>query len=121
MKMNVRKFLGTTALSAGLLLAAGIPGLAANSRTVTLNYNAVLSGTSLAAGRYSIRWETHSPEATVEFVQHHAVVLSTEGRVEVRDKKYDRNAVVYNTAPDGTLSLVEIRFAHSNKVLTFNQ
>jgi hypothetical protein len=121
MKVNIRKYLGTSALSLALLLAAGIPSFAANSRTVTLNHDAVLSGTSLAAGRYSIRWETHSPEATVEFVQHHTVVLSTEGRVEERDQKYNRNAVVYNTAPDGTLSLVEIRFANSNKVLTFNQ
>jgi hypothetical protein len=54
-------------------------------------------------------------------VQHHKVILSTEGRVEERDKSYDRDAVVYNAAPDGTMSLVEIRFAHSNKVLTFNQ
>ena len=49
------------------------------------------------------------------------VVLSTEGRVEERDKSYDRDAVVYNTAPDGTMSLIEIRFADSNKVLVFNQ
>ena len=121
MNMNIRKFLGTSLLSMALLLAAGIPSLAKNSRTVTLRHDAALSGTSLAAGRYSIRWETHSPEATVEFVQHHKVVLSTEGRVEERDKSYDRDAVVYNGAPDGTMSLVEIRFAGSNKVLTFNQ
>jgi hypothetical protein len=121
MEMNIRKFLGTSALSVALLLAAGIPGLAANSGTVTLHHDAVLNGTSLAAGRYSVQWESHSPEATVEFVQHHDVVLSTEARVEQRDKKYDRNAVVYNTAPDGTMSLAEIRFAGSSKVLVFNQ
>jgi hypothetical protein len=121
MKRNIRKFLGISGLSMALLLAAGIPGLAKNSRTVTFQHDAVLNGSSLAAGRYSVRWETHSPEATVEFVQHHKVVLSTEGRVEQRDKRYDRNAVVYNIAPDGTMSLVEIRFAGSSKVLVFNQ
>jgi hypothetical protein len=121
MNMNIRKCLGTSALSLALLLASGIPGLAKNSRTVTLNHDAVLSGTSLSAGKYSIRWETHSPEATVQFVQHHKVVLTTEGRVEERDKTYDRDAVVYNTASDGSMSLVEIRFAYSNKVLVFNQ
>jgi hypothetical protein len=121
MNTMIRKFLGTSLLSVALLLAAGIPGLAANSRTVTLQHDAVLSGTSLAAGRYTVQWETHSPEATVEFVQHHKVVLSTEGRVEQRDKKYGRNAVVYNAASDGTMSLVEIRFAGSSTVLVFNQ
>lgn len=121
MKVNTRKFLGTLALSVSLLLAAGIPSFAAQSRTVTLQHDAVLSGTSLSAGRYSIQWEAHSPAATVQFVQHHKVILSTEGIVEERDKSYDRDAVVYSAGPDGTMSLVEIRFAHSNKVLTFNQ
>ena len=121
MNFNIRKFCGTSVLSLALLLASGIPALAKNSRTVTLAHNAVLSGTNLSAGQYRIQWEAHSPEATVEFVQHHKVVLSTEGRVEQRDKKYDRNAVVYNAASDGTMSLVEIRFAGSSKVLVFNQ
>lgn len=120
-KMNIKKNLGMTALSVALLLASGIPSFAANSRTVTLQHDAVLSGTGLSAGRYSIRWQTHSPEATVDFVRRHKVVLSTEGRVEERDKTYDRDAVVYSTHPDGTWSVIEIRFANTNKVLVFNQ
>ena len=119
--MDIRKYLGTSILSAVLLLACGIPGLAKESRTVTLSNNVVVNGTSLPAGKYTVRWETHSPEATVEIVRRHKVVLSTEGRVEERSKGYDRDAVVYNTASDGTMSLAEIRFAHSNKVLVFNQ
>jgi hypothetical protein len=119
--MNIRKYFGASALSVALLLAAGIPGLAANSRTVTLRHAAVLSGTSLSAGQYDIRWESHSPDATVQFVRGRKVVLSTQGRVEGRNKTYDRNAVVYDSAPDGSLSLVEIRFAGSSDVLVFNQ
>ena len=95
MNTNIRKCLGTSVLSLGLLLASGIPALAKNSRTVTLHHDVVLSGTTLSAGQYTIQWETHSPEATVQFVQHHKVVLSTEGRVEQRDKSYDRDTVVY--------------------------
>jgi hypothetical protein len=122
------------------LLTSRIPILAKNSRTVTLAYDVVLKGTSLPAGQYSVRWVTHSPKATVEFVRNHQVVLSTEGRVEERINALDRNvaahtksrldcrsnlydydAVFYNTAADGTISLMEIRFAHSNKILVFNQ
>jgi len=121
MNVNITKYLGTSVLSVALLLASGIPALAKNSRTVTFGHDFVLNGTTVPAGRWSVQWETHSPEATVEFAQHHKVVLSTEGRVEERSKGYDRNAVVYNTASDGTMSLVEIRFADSNKVLVFNQ
>ncbi|MGA2474989.1 MAG: hypothetical protein ABSF73_00030 [Terriglobia bacterium] len=121
MNVNIRRSLGTSALSVALLLASGIPALAKNSRTVTFGHDFVLNGTTVPAGKCSVQWETHSPEATVEFVQHHKVVLSTEGRVEERSQSYDRDAVVYNTASDGTMSLVEIRFADSNKVLVFNQ
>jgi hypothetical protein len=121
MNMDVRKYLGTSVLSVALLLASGIPALAKDSRTVTFGHDFVLNGTTVPAGKWSVQWETHSPEATVEFVQHHKVVLSTEGRVEERSKGYDRDAVVYNTASDGTMSLVEIRFANSNKVLVFDQ
>jgi hypothetical protein len=121
MNMNIRKHLGASVMAVGLLLAAGIPGLAANARTVTLRHDAVLSGTSLSAGKYNIQWQTHSPEATVQFVRRHKLVLSTEGRVEARNKSYDHDAVVYNAAPDGSMSLVEIRFAGSSDVLVFNQ
>jgi len=119
--MNIRKHLGASLLSVALLLAAGIPGLAANARFVTLRHDAVLSGTSLSAGEYNIRWETHSPEASVQFVRRHKVVLSTKGKVEARNKSYDRDTVVFNVAADGSFSLVEIRFAGSSGVLVFNQ
>jgi len=54
-------------------------------------------------------------------VQRHKVVLTTDGGFVEHSKGYGRDAVVYNTASDGTMSLVEIRFADSNKVLVFNQ
>jgi hypothetical protein len=121
MNMTIRKSLGTSVLSVALLLASSIPALAKKSATVTFPHDLVLNGTSLPAGKYTVRWQTHSPEATVEIVRDHKVVLSTEGRVEERSKGYDRDAVVYNIASDGTMSLVELRFAYSNKVLVFNQ
>ncbi len=121
MNMNVRKYLGASVLSVTLLLAAGVPGWASGSRTVTLRHDAALSGTSLAAGQYKVQWQTHSPEATVQFLRHHKVVLSAEGKVEVRNKTYDHDTVVYDADSKGSMSLVEIRFAGSNKVLVFNR
>lgn len=121
MKMSVRKYLGTSVLSAGLLLACAIPALAENSQTVPFHHDFVVRGITLPAGNCVVRWETKGLEATIEFVGLGKVVLSTEGRVEVRSETYDRNVVVYDTASDGTMSLVEIRFAYSNEVLVFNQ
>lgn len=124
MNVTIRKCLGTSVLSVAILLASGMPSLAKSStgsRTVMFRYSFVLNGTTIPAGKCSVRWQTHSPEATVEFVVHHAVVLSTEGRVETRPTAYARNAVVYGTASDGTRSLVEIRSIGSNNVLVFDQ
>jgi hypothetical protein len=67
-----------------------------------------------------VEWKTHSPEATVQFSQRFTVNLFAEGRVERRAKKYEQNAVVFDTAPDGSLFIIEIRFANSNKVLVFD-
>ena len=118
--MDIRKYLGTSILTAALLLACGIPGLAKNSRTVALTHDAVLSGKTLPAGKYVVQWEAHNPQAVVEFAQRHKVVLSTEGRCEDRGKKYYSNVVVYDTASDGSRTISEIRFAGSSEVLVFN-
>jgi len=120
LKRNVRKSFETGILVFGLLLAAGIPALARNLGTVTLLHDAVLHGKSLRAGNYNVEWQTHSPEATVQFSQSFKVALFTEGRVERRPRKYAQNSVVYDTAPDGSLSIIEIRFANSDKVLVFD-
>jgi len=121
MTMSIKKHFGTSVLSAALLLACGVPALAEHSQRVTFNHDFVLNGTTFQAGKCIVRWETHSPEATVEFVRHNKVVLTTTGRVEKRSEAYVRDAVVYNTGTDGTLSLIEIRSAYSNKVLVFDQ
>jgi len=119
--MGNGKYIGTSILSAIVLLATTMPGMAKDSRTVSLTRNVVLSGTTLPAGRYVIRWQTHSPRATVEFAQGHKVVLSTEGTFEDRGKKYDANMVVCDTAADGTMTISEIRFSGSSQVLVFHQ
>jgi hypothetical protein len=119
--MNIRKYLGTSILSAALLLVCGIPALAKNSRTVALTRDAVLSGKTLPAGNYVVQWEGHSPQATVEFARGHKVVLSTEGRLEDRGKRYNSTMVVYDSASDGSMTITEIRFAGSSEVLVFNR
>ena len=137
--MNYTKYIGTSVLSAALVLAAGVSCFAKNSEGVTFSHNVVVNGTSLPAGHYTVRWDVHNPAASVVFSQHRKVVLSTDGTVLTRKGNYrsmtlvtpdkasegvnvsDPLAVVYNTAPDGTMSLVEIRLADSNKILVFNQ
>ena len=137
--MNITKYLGTSFLSAALILASGISCLAKNSESVTFSHNVVVNGKTLPAGHYTVQWETHSPQATVVFTQHRKVVLTTEGKMLTRKGNY-RNAtleredaasdtanvynpgqVVYNIASDGSMSVLEIRFAGSNRILVFNE
>jgi hypothetical protein len=110
-------YLGTLILPTALLLAAGVPGFAKNSRTVVLTRDVVLGGTTLPAGLYVIRWEAHRPSATVEFVRDKKVVLSTPCTFEERGEKYAYDSVVYGGTTNGAMTIREIRFAESSEVL----
>ena len=120
MKTITGKWFGTGVLSLGLLLAAGIPAAAKNSRTINISRAVVLQGKNLPAGTYKVEWQTHSPEATVQFLRKRAFVVSTEGRVGQRNKTSDSDTVVYDMLPDVSVSLREIRFGGSNNVLVLN-
>ena len=137
--MKFTKYMGASILPVALVLAAGVSCLAKDSEGVTFNHNVVVHGTTLQAGHYTVQWDDHNPEATVVFSQHRKVVLSTDGTVLTRKGNhrftapatpqgaseevtaYDAGSVVCDTAPDGTMSLVEIRVAASDKVLVFNR
>jgi predicted lysophospholipase L1 biosynthesis ABC-type transport system permease subunit len=120
--MKIRQYFGVAFLLVGLLLASGIAALAESnySGPVKLNQDVIVHGKTLLAGKYRVRWTTHSPEATVEFTQRKGVVLSTEGTYVDRGHKYKQNMYVTDTSANGTPRLVEVRFAGSSKVLTFN-
>jgi hypothetical protein len=137
--MNFTKHVGMSVLPVALILAAGVSCLAKNSEGVTFLHSVVVNGTTLPAGHYTVQWNGQSPAATVVFSHRRKVVLSTDGTVLTRKGNYrnmtlatrdmaseganvsDPLTVVYDTAPDGTMSLVEIRLAASNKVLVFNK
>ncbi len=122
MNMSIRKYLGTSVLSMALLLASGIAAWAGSnhSGSVKFQQDVVVHGKTLTAGNYRVRWTTHSPEATVEFTHRHGAVLSTEGTYVDRGQTYPQNMYVTETGADGTQRLLEVRFAGSSKVLTFN-
>jgi hypothetical protein len=123
--MKLRDYLGISYLGAVLTVACALPSFAngsnSHTRTINLTRDVVVAGTTLAAGKYTMRWEEHSPEAKVEFVRHNEVLASVAGRLEQRNKKYPQNEVVYNQAPNGSLSVNEIRFGGSSEALVFNQ
>jgi len=119
--MSVRRYLGIFVVSVLLLLVYGIPGFAKNSRNVAIERPVVVSGTTLPAGQYVIRWDAQSAQASVQFVKDKKVVASAQCKFEDRGKKYGSNTVIYFTNPDGSNTISEIRFGGSSQVLVFNE
>ena len=89
------------------------------SQNINLDQALTVNGQALKAGDAEVRWVTHSPQATVTFVQRKST-FTAEGVFVARPEKADRDAVVYRINPDGSRSLIELQFGGSNKVLSFD-
>jgi len=119
--MKVRKQVGRLMTVLALALAVAGLALAKDSKKVKLEYPASIHGTQLAAGQYEVSWETHSPEATVTFKLQKNVVATAEGKMVQRANKFETNSVLYSTNPDGSRTIMEIRFGGTNQVLIFGE
>jgi hypothetical protein len=91
------------------------------SGTVNFPYAASLNGTSLSAGRYKIKWQTHSPEATVTVSRGKNVLTTTQAKWVERDVLYTTNAILYDIQADGSRRVLEIRFAGTKGALIFGE
>ena len=95
------------------------PAFAKHARLVNFDQAVSINGKLLTPGKYNVTWETHSPQATVTITHKKEVLVTTTGIEVERPKAYDYDSIVYNTEADGSHTLLELRFAGSNKVLTF--
>ena len=89
------------------------------SRSFTLSSGVMLNQTRMV-GDFMIRWESYVPEAKVKFLQNDLLVTSADARWVERGTKNQRNAFVYERNPNGSHTLLEIRFAGMSKVLVFS-
>jgi len=123
--MSLRKMLSVTIVVMSLFLAASAAAGAAaapkDEANLFLRYDATIGGTHLEGGKYNIHWKTHSPEATVTFLQKSKVMATAEGKVVERGTRYDSNEVLYDQAADGTRVILEIRLRGSSQVIVFNE
>jgi uncharacterized protein YfaP (DUF2135 family) len=120
-QMKLGRSVGRLTVTLAILLMAALSAVAQNARTLKVPYSASLKGKQLAAGEYKVTWQTHSPEATVNFMQKKAVVATVEGKWVDRDTKYEANAVVYSNNPDGSRTILEVRFAGLKGALVFGE
>ena len=118
--MSTRNYLGATILALALILSGSASALAKDAYRLTLRYDMTLKGAQLAPGEYSISWVAHSPEATVTVASKKNVVATVEGRLVDAGKKFSQDAVVYDSNPDGTRTIREIRLAGSTQAIVFD-
>ncbi len=118
-----RKGLASTFFVVAALLVATMPAVAKNARRLTVSHTAMLNGTPIPQGVYEVSYTTHSPEARVTFStpKGDTIVATADGKVVKRRTPYPASAVVYDTNPDGSLSIVEIRFAGEKQVIVFSK
>lgn len=114
--MTFQKLMQISKIALGLALVTATGALAKSPR-ILFPYAATLNGQQVKAGYYVVAWEARSPEATMTLSQGRHVVATAQAKVVERSTPNQTDAVVYNTAPDGTKRIVEIQFAGSNKVL----
>jgi hypothetical protein len=119
-KMRIRNQAGRLAMSLALVLAVVGPAFAKHDHEVNLDQGVTIDGKQLTPGKYKVSWETHSPQATVTFMQKKTVVATASGTLVERPTAYEYDSIVYSKESDnGPTTILEIRFAGSNKVLTF--
>jgi hypothetical protein len=103
-----------------LLVLAFSPAVrAGNEKTLPLRTEVTLNGQKLTAGFYEISWVSHSPEATVTFVRAGHIMVTAMGKWVDRGVKSPGDAFVYTNNPDGSHTLLEIRFAGKSQALVF--
>jgi hypothetical protein len=117
--MNNVRYIRRFAPVLAVLVAASLSAFAKDSRTLNLDYPVSLGGTELAAGRYKVMLESHSPEATLTFMKGKQEVAQAQGKWVARNTRYGANEVLYNTNSDGSHSVMEIRFAGMSEALVF--
>jgi hypothetical protein len=100
-----------------ILALSAASAFAKNERQLNIPSDASISGKTLRAGNYKVDWVSHSPEATVTFYSGKEAVATVEGKWVDRGSKYSQNAVLYANNPDGSRSIVELRFAGMSQAL----
>jgi len=92
---------------------------ASKSETITLYHDAQLNGKTLRAGDYTVKCETTGSTAQVKFLRNGKEVASATGQVKQLSNSPDSAQLVTNDG-NGSLTISEIDFAHSNTGVTFD-
>ena len=107
------KFSNTSkGLLLGLALLLATSAFAANNKgSLMVSDPVTVSGKSLAAGEYSVKWEGTGPNVELNILQGKKVVATIPARLIDLDRSAPGNTSVVKRNGDGSKTLSEIRFA----------
>jgi hypothetical protein len=106
------KFSNTSkGLLLGLALLLATSAFAANKGSLQVSDTVNVSGKSLAAGEYNVKWEGNGPNVELNILQGKKVVATIPARLIDLDRSAAGNTAVVKRNGDGSRTLSEIRFA----------
>jgi hypothetical protein len=106
------KFSNTSkGLLLGLALLLATSAFAANKGSLKVSDPVTVSGKSLAAGEYTVKWEGNGPNVELNFLRGNKVVATTSARMIDLDRSASGNTSVIKRNGDGSRTLSEIRFS----------
>ncbi|HTE87356.1 MAG TPA: hypothetical protein VK639_00220 [Terriglobales bacterium] len=106
------KFSNTSkGLLLGLALLLATSAFAANKGSLQVSDTVNVSGKSLAAGEYNVKWEGNGPNVELNILQGKKVVATIPARLIDLDRSAPGNTSVVKRNEDGSKTLSEIRFA----------
>ncbi len=92
---------------------------ATGAGTVSLSSAAQTNGKALAAGEYKVKWDSHSPDAEVTFLQGNTTVASAHAKVVDGTEASLWNSIVTRDNSDGSKTLMEAHFKGKKAYLVF--
>jgi len=119
--MKAGKILGIAFCTVALFSAVSLEAARTKTEHVLVPYEGTVAGQHLASGIYRVKCETNGATAKLTFVLDRKVVATVEGQLVNRNQHYSINQVVYDTKPDGTRAIMEIRFAKKNQTIVFKE
>ena len=80
----------------------------------------VIAGTEIKEGEYDVKWESHSPEATVEFTPiGKSQGVKVQGKIEEVNDKFDSNSIGIAKDPAGRGVIKELQFSGKKMKIVF--
>jgi hypothetical protein len=100
-----------------ILLFAGFPACAKNSRPFFLRTAVTMNGAEVPAGIYDLSWEAQNSKVRVTLWKDGRFFATAQGTWVKNGVKYTGDAALLRVNSDGSRSLVEIRLAGVKKTI----